>query len=687
MDDERAHGTVDLLRPGAWTEESGTTFCVEAPHAEEVSLCLFEPGEPVESARHPLTRADDRLHHWVHVPGVRPGAHYGYRVSGVFNPAAGLLFNPNKLLVDPWARALSRQGRYHPSHAVMAVGGTPDTRDSAPTMPRSVVVETGPALPDPAPPRPRTPMHESVIYECHVRGMTSHHPAIPEALRGTYLGLSHPTAIAHLKSLSVTTVSLMPVAESYDEAHLVQRGLHNYWGYAPLASFAPTHRYATQGGDPRREFREMVDALHAEGIEVLVDVVFNHTPEGDLYGTSLSLRGMDSRAFFAWTPEHPRQGIDHTGCGNSLDLSHPTCLRYVLDALRHWVTDLGVDGFRFDLAVTLARGPEGFSAHGPIAAAALQDPVLRDCKLVAEPWDVGPGGYRLGGFPAGFSEWNDRFRDAVRRAIRGDAGNTTELATRLSGSSDLFLSPGRGPSASVNFVTSHDGFTLRDLVTYAEKHNEANGEENRDGHNENLSANYGHEGETEDAAVQQLRDTAARSMVLCLAVAQGVPMLSHGDEIGRTQCGNNNAYCQDNALSHLDWTAPERHRTLGFVQRAMAFRKRHPCLRPLSHLHGGLVAGRPDLTWLSRDGETLADANWGGHTLAMRVCGDEGDGVLLLVNGGSEAARFRLPPADRGYGWRVRLDAASARAPLPRHPRVVDVAAHGAVALDMEKNT
>ena len=729
MSGDGAPPTIERTRRlGAQCVSGGTWFTVEAPHAERVELCLFEPGAAQESRRLGMAKSADGIHFSLFVPGVGPDAPYGYRAHGPHDPDDGLLFNPNKLLVDPWARATSGPLAFHPSQRTHPAprepepgeapprgqpsqpldmqGGplAPDPHDSAAAMLRSIVVDDGPlrAQAASAPPVPGIPLADTVLYECHVRGMTRAHPGVPTHLRGTYLGLCHEAAVDHLKRLGVTTLSLLPVAEYYDEEHLCERGLSNYWGYAPVCCFTPTRRYATKGGDPRLEFRTMVDTLHRAGLEVLVDVVFNHTAEGDARGTTLALRGLDNRAYYALAPEWPRRPRDHTGCGNSLDLNQPSCLRYVLDALRAWVVELGVDGFRFDLAVTLARTETGFSPTAPFLAAITQDPLLRNCKLIAEPWDVGDSGYRLGGFPAGFSEWNDRFRDTVRRFFRGDDGHTADLATRLAGSSDLFGAVGRGPLASVNFVTSHDGFTLRDLVSYAHKHNGANREDNRDGHDGNFSQNFGHEGPTRRAHVEHARQTAARSMLLCLATAHGVPMLGHGDELGRSQAGNNNAYCQDNALTQVPWPADSNGPASGFRERAagedtwaqqllpfacaaLAARRRHPCLRSVRHLHGDTVAGRSDLVWLNTRGTTMTAADWRGKHLAMRICGVPGDGVVLLLNGGRRTTRFKLPGADDGFCWQVALDAARPDPCDKPAAHAVSVGAHSAMLLEMKE--
>ena len=643
---------------GALPSAGGTWFCVEAPNAKRVELCLFEPGAPRESRRLSLLPMAHGIHR-LFVQGVQAGQEYGYRVAGPALTGSGRYFNPQKLLVDPWARRVTGPLRFHPSQRTFSQSGQHDVSDSAVAGLRSVV--TAPAAHAPPPPRSRVALSDTVVYECHVRGMTIGHPQVPQGLRGRFLGVCDRHIIEHLQRLSVTTVSLMPVTACYVEEHLVDKGLTNYWGYAPFAAFAPDPRFATVGGDPVVEFREMVAALHDAGLEVVVDVVFNHTAEGDARGATLSMRGLDHDAFYAVSEAPPHQPLDYTGCGNSLDLTSPTCLRYVMDALRYWSTEMGVDGFRFDLATTLARTHHGFDIHAPFFAAVAQDPVLRQLKLIAEPWDVGEHGYRLGAFPAEFSEWNDRYRDGVRRFFRGDGAASADLATRLSGSSDVFGGALRGPQASVNFVTSHDGFSMWDLVSYAHAHNEDNGENGADGHNENLSHNFGVEGETQLPEVQEARLTTVRSMLLCLAMSQGIPMLSHGDELGRSQGGNNNAYCQDNEVTHIDWSCPRMASILPFARAVFAARARHPCTRATHHMHGMPIAGRSDLSWWRPDGEEMTLQDWSATSFAMRLCGEMGDSVLVLLNSAEAPCNFLLPAPDMDYVWSLVANGSDAQ--------------------------
>jgi len=657
---------------GAHWDGEATTFALESRHAEAVELCLFETGESGrERQRLPLVRgADGRFA--ARVSGVGPGQRYGYRVSGPWAPERGQRFNARKLLVDPWARAVSGTVRWNEAL------GSDNALDSAAFVPRSVVVDPRWDWGDDAP--PRVPWSRTVLYELHVRGMTKRHPGIPESARGRYLGLCTPELIAHFQSLGVTTLSLMPVQHSAPDMHVAKLGLANYWGYGTIAYFAPDARFASgDGGEQIGEFRELVRALHRAGLEVLIDVVYNHTPEGDPHGPVYSLRGVDNATFYRHDPERPGEHEDSTGCGNTLDLRQEPTRRLVLDSLRYWVNELHVDGFRFDLAPALARDPRDFDANAPFLKELLADPVLSQVKLVAEPWDPGPGGYRLGGFPAPFHEWNDRFRDTARRFWRGDAGVVSELATRLSGSEDVFAHSGRGPQASVNFVTCHDGFTLEDLVSYAHKHNEANGEQGRDGAAENWSSNWGVEGPTDDRAVLRLRERAKRNGVTTLAFAQGVPMLSHGDELSRTQSGNNNAYCHDGPLTWLDWQLDERKSEfLAFVRRAFALRRASPAFARERFFQPS------DVTWRRGDGAEMTRDDW--HDPERRILGMEihGDApALLLMNASPHGVMFRLPELAPPLRWRALLCSACEPPSRVRGVRV-RVAAHSCLWLGAE---
>lgn len=615
-----------MIRPG------GVHFSVCSRHATRVELCLYDPADPQrEIGRMDLARGERDT--WsVEVPGVGVGALYGYRVHGDHHPALGHRFEASKLLVDPWARATTGPHRWHPSHQRGA-------GDSAAASPRAVVVDT--PTPPTQPPL-RTPWADTVLYEAHVKGMTARHPDVPPAQRGRFLGLTSEPLLEHFARLGVTAVQLLPVHQGWDEAHLVRRGLTNYWGYGPLAYFAPDGRYASGSrGEQVVEFRQMVDALHAAGIEVLLDVVFNHTAEGNDDGPVLSLRGLDNAAYYRLHPSDPARAVDWTGCGNTLDADEPLVHRLILDCLRWWVRDLGVDGFRFDLGATLHRSP------GLLADLAA-DPILGQVKLIAEPWDLGPDGYRLGRFPAPWREWNDRFRDTARKAWRGDPGLLPELATRLAGSSDVFAAE-RGPRAGINYVACHDGFTLTDLTTWRHKRNAANGEENRDGSDSNHAEPWGPEGPTDDPGVLALRAQAARNLLATVAVAQGVPMLAHGDAIGRTQGGNNNAYCQDGPTTWLDWDHVDRER-LEFVRSAFAVRRRFAALRR------GRFLADDDATWLEPTGERLSGDAWRRVPAMGLLLGSD---LLLLLNPSGRDVAFALPPAS-GAAWRGVLDTAAA---------------------------
>mgnify|MGYP002632206333 CR=1 FL=1 len=627
--------------PGAVLHDEGAHFSVVSRHAHAVELCLYDPRAPdVELARLPMRHGEQDL--WsLDVPGLRAGALYGYRVHGDARPALGHAFDPSKLLIDPWARATTGSHRWHPSQQ-------PGGGDSAAYMPRSVLID--PRFDWLGDRPPGTAWADTLLYEAHVKGMTARHPDVPPEQRGRYLGLASPPIVEHLQRLGVTALQLLPVQQAWDERHLVERGLTNYWGYAPIAPFAPDGRFASGSrGEQVSEFREMVRRLHAVGIEVLLDVVFNHSAEGGDGGPLLSLRGLDNPTFYRLHPSDPARGVDWTGCGNTLDVREPQVRRWILDCLRWWVREMHVDGFRFDLGVTLDRSP-GF------VAALAADPALRGVKLIAEPWDLGPDGYRLGRFGAPWVEWNDRFRDAARRVWRGDPGVLPELATRLAGSSDVFEAP-RGPLAGINYVACHDGFTLADLCSYRRKHNEANGEANRDGTDANHSTNGGVEGATTDPAILATRERIARNLLATVALAQGVPMLGHGDELGRSQGGNNNAYCQDSPLSWVDWSpSPRRDALLTFTRLAFGLRRQCLALRGGTFFSGEADdGGERDVVWSAPSGAELQGADWAGlQGFAMRLRGAPGSGPLLaLINPSDRPLAFALP-AEPG-GWQVRL--------------------------------
>jgi isoamylase len=572
---------------GATVSEVGATFALYSAHATAVDLCLFaHAADASESRRVPLAR--DSANVWqATLEHVGLGTLYGYRVHGPWAPAQGQYFNPAKLLLDPYARALTAPVTWHPALAShpepsgeAVAERLPDPRDSAGVMPKCVVVDPAFDWREDVP--LRTPWDRTVIYECHVKGMTMRHPAVPERLRGTYLGLSSEPIVRHLRELGVTAVQLLPVQQEASEPRLARLGLTNYWGYSTIGYFAPAARFASgdRVGGQVAEFQQMVRELHAAGLEVLLDVVYNHTAEGGADGPTLAFRGIDNRTYYRLDPREPSRYVDYTGTGNTVDVRAAAVLDLVLDSLRYWVEQMHVDGFRFDLAPVLGRTDEAFDPRGPFFERVRQDPVLSRVKLIAEPWDLGPGGYQVGGFPPGWAEWNGKYRDAVRRFWRGDTGRVPELASRVAGSSDLYAVDGRGPLASVNFVTCHDGFTLHDLVSYERKHNEANGEDNRDGSDQNLSRNWGVEGPATTTQIARVRERVKRSLLATLACSQGVPMLSHGDELGRSQHGNNNAYCHDGPLTWVSWDLNDDARALlAFVRRMFALRAATPELR------------------------------------------------------------------------------------------------------------
>jgi glycogen operon protein len=574
-----------------------------------------------------------------------------------------------------------------------------DTRDSAAFLPKSIVVEPAFSWGDDQ--LPRTPWNRTMIYECHIKGMTMLHPDVPEHLRGTYLGLATDPIIDHLQGLGVTAVELLPVHHMATERHLAESGLTNYWGYSSIGYFAPDVRYATDrslAGAQVAEFKSMVKRLHAAGLEVILDVVYNHTAEGSHLGPTLSFRGIDNAAYYRLKPENARYYTDFTGCGNTFDLRRPPTMQLVMDSLRYWITDMHVDGFRFDIAPVLGRGDDGFDPSAEFFDLVRQDPVVSQAKLIAEPWDLGPDGYQAGRFPAGWAEWNGKYRDCSRRFWRGDPGQLGELAARLTGSSDLYQSNGRGPLASINFVTCHDGFTLQDLVSYETKHNEANGESNRDGSNYNVSRNWGIEGPAEAVHVVRMRERIKRNFLATLAFSQGVPMLSHGDELGRTQAGNNNAYCQDNPVSWIDWRlTPLQQQFLEFTRAVFAIRSANPVLRKRTFFHqrSGAAGSAQDLSWLRADGQEMSAAEWedpGNHVLGMLIRGDatdeidergrtlKGEAILLLLNGGARSTPFCLPRVgDRG-NWSEVLNTGHV---VPRRgvQDQINLAAHSLVLL------
>ena len=679
-----AHATVD-----------GVNFALVALHAESVTLCLFDADGRQELARLPMPACEDGVWHGL-LDGAASGLVYGYRVGGPYAPHLGHRFDPNKVLLDPYARAIVGEYLAQPGFDGQAADADdppsldrPDPIDNAAVALKAQVVDEPYDWEGDAP--PRVAPVDTVLYETHVKGYTRLHPGVPDHLRGTYAGLAQPAVLDGLARLGVTTLSVLPVHARADEERLQRMGLSNYWGYSSIGFFAPERRYwsGTAGSTPVSEFRDMVKALHGRGIEVVLDVVYNHTAETDEGGPTLGFRGIDNALYYHLREGDPAQYENWTGCGNCLNLAEPRVLQLVMDSLRYWVQAMHVDGFRFDLAPVLARDGAGFSAAAAFLAAVRQDPVLARVKLIAEPWDIGPGGYRLGQFPAGWLEWNDKYRDTMRAFwLRPDepAGGLGDFARRFAGSSDVFRHDGRLPAASVNFVTAHDGFTLRDLVSYDGKHNAANGEGNRDGHGHNLSWNCGVEGATEDDGVLRLRGRLQRALLATLLFSQGTPMLLAGDDIGHSQQGNNNAYCQDNAVCWLDWQRADAP-LHGFTGCLIALRRRYRALRHPGWFSGAVQAdGHPDIAWLRPDGAPMVDADWNAtrRRIAIRmgadVDGQPGDETcLLLVNAEPEAADFALPTGT----WRVLLNSAAPTGAPHDADGSATVPAHAVVLLAM----
>jgi len=661
-------------RGASWDGE-GVNFALFSESAEKVELCIFDAAGRRERQRIELRERTDHVWH-CYLPEARPGLVYGYRVHGPYKPEQGLRFNPSKLLADPYAKDFVGALRWSDALYGYTVGHKRedlayDRRDSAAFMPKCRVLETAFTWGDDR--RPDVPWHETVIYEMHVRGFTMRHPEVPQALRGTYAGLATAPVIEHLQRLGVTTVELLPVHSFIDDRRLFEMGLRNYWGYNTLGFFAPETRYSASG--KVKEFKTMVKTLHTAGIEVIIDVVYNHTCEGNHLGPTLSLRGIDNAAYYVLEPGGPRHYTDYTGCGNTVNLEHPRALQLVMDSLRYWAEEMHVDGFRFDLASALAREGGAVQPLGAFFDVVRQDPVLNRMKLIAEPWDLGHGGYQVGNFPLGWAEWNDRYRDGMRAYWKGDGGQIGEFARRFTGSADLYGRSGRRPHASVNFVTAHDGFTLTDLVSYNDKHNEANGEDNRDGHNHNLSWNCGVEGPSDDATIVELRARQRRNFLATLLLSQGAPMLLAGDELGRSQQGNNNAYCQDNELNWLDWTpSAEKSDLVRFVSHLTALRRAHPSFRRRDFfegrpLHGG---GVKDILWLKPDGKEMSDQEWeheSARSLGVYLSGTgltdvdrygrtkRDDDFLILLHPHHEDTAFVLP-AIPGEPWRALFDTA-----------------------------
>ena len=662
---------------GANWDGKGTNFALYSENATGVEVCLFD--QQNNETRITLNEVSNFVWHG-YLPGIGPGQRYGFRVLGPYDPDNGHRFNPNKLLIDPYAKALDGDVRYGPE-TFGYVWEDPEEdlsyseEDDSHLIPKAVVIDE--SFDWDKDDLLRIPAHETIIYETHVKGFTQLHPDIPKRLRGTYAGLAHPAAIAYLQTLGITAVELMPVHHYLRyPGHLQEKGLTNYWGYDSLAYLAPYSGYSASGeiGEQVREFKEMVKAMHRAGIEVILDVVYNHTGEGNHLGPTLSLKGIDNAAYYRLVEENPRYYMDFTGCGNSLNVRHPQVLKLIMDSLRYWVIEMHVDGFRFDLASALARELYEVDSLAAFFDIVHQDPVVGEVKLIAEPWDVGEGGYQVGKFPLLWSEWNGKYRDTVRDFWRGEDQTLAEFAYRFTGSSDLYASNGRLPNASINFITAHDGFTLNDLVSYNEKHNEDNGEDSRDGESHNRSWNCGEEGETDDPKVLRLRNRQRRNFLVTLMLSQGVPMLVSGDEIGRTQGGNNNAYCQDNEISWLDWDLQDENAALlDFNRQLIHFRRQHPVFRRRKWFQGRAIHGSSvsDISWFNPDGGKMTEEQWNdGFAKAIGIflngeeiptAGERGERIiddcfLMFFNAHYEKLEFTIPPALQNREWRVTID-------------------------------
>ncbi|OJV98071.1 MAG: glycogen debranching enzyme GlgX [Microbacterium sp. 67-17] len=686
---------------GATFDGNGTNFALFSEGAERVELCLF--GERGRETRVDMLEVDAYVWH-AYLPNIAPGQRYGYRVHGEYDPASGKRFNPNKLLLDPYAKAVDGQVTWGQS-VFGYTFGDPDSRnddDSAAEMMKGVVINP---FFDWGGDRPlRIPYSESFIYEAHVRGLTMRHPDIPDEIRGTYSAIAHPLIIEHLKRLGVTAIELLPVHQFINDSMLEEKGLSNYWGYNTIAFLAPQNTYASSGqrGQQVQEFKGMVRALHEAGIEVILDVVYNHTAEGNHLGPTLSFRGIDNEAYYRLENDDKRYYTDYTGTGNSLNVGNPHALQLIMDSLRYWVLEMHVDGFRFDLAATLAREFYDVDRLATFFELVQQDPVVSQVKLIAEPWDVGPGGYQVGNFPPQWTEWNGKYRDTVRDFWRGEPQALGEFASRLTGSSDLYAHSGRWPVASINFVTAHDGFTLRDLVSYEQKHNDANGEDGRDGADDNRSMNFGVEGPTDDPQINELRERMQRNFIATLLLSQGVPMLLHGDELGRTQRGNNNGYAQDNEITWIDWEHVDAS-LIDFTSALARLRRDHPTFRRRRFFDGRPVRREeveriPDIVWLRPDGTQMQPEDWDsgfGRSIGVFLNGNgirerdrRGEPItdrhfLVLFNAGDEPVEFRLPDVDFSPNWDVLVDTAGTLANTePVHPgAVLDLAAKSVVVL------
>jgi isoamylase len=669
----------DYTQLGATWDGSGTNFALFSACAERVELCLFDDAG-TETDRIELPEFTNEVWHG-RVPDIKPGQLYGFRVHGPYDPENGHRFNPNKLLLDPYAKLLRGDVKWSSAHFGYDLNSDEkdlsfSTEDSAPGMPKCVVINPG-ALDWQGDEKPNVSWGRSIFYETHVRGFTQLHPAIPENLRGTFEGLGHKAIVDYVKSLGITSIELLPVHAFPDDAHLLDKGLRNYWGYNTMAFFAPANRYLGSRG--LAGFRDMVRAFHDAGIEVILDVVYNHTAEGNELGPTLSFKGIDNFSYYRTMPDQHRYYINDTGTGNTVNTSHPRVLQLVLDSLRFWAVDMHVDGFRFDLGSILGREPYGFDPRGGFFDAIGQDPVLSRVKLIGEPWDIGPGGYQVGGFPPGWAEWNDQFRDTIRDYWRGSEGVMQGFAARVTGSGDIYDQRGRRPWAGVNFVTAHDGFTLKDLVSYNEKHNEANGEDNNDGHNDNRSYNYGAEGPTEDEGINAVRYRQMRNMLATLLLSHGTPMILAGDEFARTQEGNNNGYCQDSEISWVNWDIPEESNALvDFVRDLIRIRADQPILRRESYRDGMIV------NWLNPNGEPQTPEQWedpNAKSIALRLerpdlAGECWHDVIIAFNAHDGGVFFTLPERD-GSPWQVAIDTAAADGmtlqPQGSSPQVIEL--------------
>jgi isoamylase len=671
---------------GATWDERGVNFSIFSERATAVDLCLVD--EAGKEVRIPLKRRTGFVWH-CYLAGIKPGQRYAYRVHGPYEPERGLRFNPNVRLLDPYAKALSGvQDWQAGSFAYDASANQEDlavSKTDATGAPLSLVID--PRFDWQGDKSPNLPFHDLIIYEAHLRGLTIQHPELPEELRGTYLGMCQPVIINYLKELGITAIELMPIHAFVDDQFLLDKGLRNYWGYNTIGFFAPDPRFRSGDvlGSEVNQFKELVRAMHAAGIEVILDVVYNHTAEGNHLGPTMSFRGIDNPSYYRLVEDNPRYYMDYTGTGNTLNVRHPQTLQLMMDSLRYWVLDMHVDGFRFDLAAALARSLHEVDQLSSFFMLIHQDPTLSQIKMIAEPWDVGPGGYQVGNFPNRWAEWNGRYRDAMRSFWRGDGGSASELAYRLTGSSDIYENDGRKPYMSINFVTCHDGFTLADLVSYTEKHNDANGEGNRDGNDNNLSFNCGVEGPTDDPEIRSLRAKYRRNFLATLLLSQGTPMISHGDERGRTQNGNNNGYCQDNPLSWLDWHLDDERRSLlEFTKKLTALRRSHPVLHRATFFKGRPLRGSDvsDILWFRHDGADMSDEDWSNpetRSLGVFLAGegiDEPDGngnplsdddFLMLVNSHSEPIRFSLPFEKDDRDWQLLVDTSNDRAEERRH--------------------